>query len=178
MKKSLGMAGNVLVKVRKKTVEIPNLETVLQFNNTLVQGGLELFAKMLGTPGGYDAGDVYLELGKDDTPPHISDVALYNPYFRKSITQAFQGKVLQFSGRVFNWEANLTAPDEVKEMGLFWDGATGALGSGTMVARVLFRPSFTKTVTEEIDVYWSYRIAEAALDLAEPGAAPVGPTPS
>lgn len=175
--KGMGMKGNVLIRVKEKGIETPSLETVLELNNTLVQGGLELFAKILGTPG-YDAGTVYLELGKSDITPNISDTALYDPYFRKAINVGFNSNVLQFDGRVLNWEALLTAPDELKEMGLFWDGATGSLGSGTMIARVLYLPSFTKKITEEIDVYWSYRVAEALLDLAEPGAAPPGPTPS
>ncbi|RLI85005.1 MAG: hypothetical protein DRP01_07165 [Archaeoglobales archaeon] len=173
--KGLGIKGNVLVKVREKRVEVPSLETILNFDNTLVQGGLELFGKILGTPG-YDAGTVYLELGKSDIAPNISDVALYAPYFRKAIGVSYQSNVLQFSGRVLNWEALLTAPDEIKEMGLFWDGGSLSLGSGTMIARVLFRPSFTKTVAEEIDVYWSYRMMETFIDLAEPGSVPVGPT--
>lgn len=165
--KGIGLAllGNVAIKVGKPGVHIPDLETFQK--NKLVNGGRELIAKILGTLGGYDAGIPYLAVGKSGIAPDRTDTHLYDEYYRNIMSVSFEDGTLLFGALLNNGEANLTAPDELKELGVFWDGATGDPGTGTLFARVLMRPSFTKTESEEVEVYWSYRVVEAYEDLAE-----------
>jgi hypothetical protein len=151
-RKSVGVAGNVRVEVRSPGQSIPRLE--FENNNILTWGGRKLFANIIG--GYVPTGEVWLALGLSGTTPAESDTQLYSEYYRQAATIQTYDATLMFNSIVDNLNGNIGS--ELKEFGLFWDGADETPGSGILIARVLARPPFVKVDTDEVEVFWSYKL--------------------
>jgi len=124
-------------------------EKVIEQDNLIVDTGANLLRDFL--KGDSVSGITHLAIGTDGTEPSAIDTSLVAEAYRKAITDiAFDNRMLRLTTFIASGDWSGT----VAELGLFGNGATDTLGSGTLFSRVT-PTSFTKSSTESLTVEWT-----------------------
>jgi hypothetical protein len=140
-------------------VKLPGLEglytrkrgTSETFPNLITDAGLDAWAAALRNGNLVDLQVGYLSLGADSTAPAGSDTALGDERYRKRVTARSSGGtgVTISSTYIAPGEANATSFD-IAELGWWINNPTATLGSGTLLAHVLY--SRSKVAGEALQV--------------------------
>lgn len=118
------------------------------FANLITDAGLSLLAHVLD--GGTTDGLIrYMAVGTDDIAPANGDTKLGSEFFRKQITKQTFAAPGTVESQTYLSPAD--AVGSIREIGWFaGTGATAAVDSGVMIARVLY--SHDKTALESINL--------------------------
>jgi len=136
------------VKITIKSEETGE-ERIIEQDNLIVDTGANLLRDFL--KGDAVTGITHLAIGTDGTAPSTLDTGLIAEAFRKAITDvAFDNRMLRLTTFIASGDWSGT----VAELGLFGNGATDTLGTGTLFSRVT-PPAFTKSSTESLTVEWT-----------------------
>jgi hypothetical protein len=121
------------------------------FPNLITDAGLDAFASALRNGNGVDLQVRYLSLGASSTAPANGDTALGDERYRKSVTARSRPStgVMLSSTYISPGEANSTSFD-IEELGWWIGNPTTTLGSGTLLAHVLY--SRAKVAGEALQV--------------------------
>ncbi len=136
------------VKITIKSEETGE-ERIIEQDNLIVDTGANLLRDFL--KGDAVTGITHLAIGTDGTTPSATDTGLIAEAFRKAITDvAFDNRMLRLTTFIASGDWSGT----VAELGLFGNGATDTLGTGTLFSRVT-PTAFTKSSTESLTVEWT-----------------------
>jgi len=124
-------------------------QRVYEYNNLIVDAGANLIRDFL--KGDSVSGLTHLALGTGTTSPSTNDVGLENETYRKAFTDvAVENRLLRIA--VFFTSSEYAG--DISELGLFGNGATDTLGTGTMYSRTTIA-TITKSNTEPLTVEWT-----------------------
>jgi len=140
------LKGHVKITVQnEKTGE----KRIIEQSNLIVDLGANLLRDFL--KGDSVTGLTHLAIGTDSTAPSETDTGLFAEVFRKAITDfAIDNRKLVLITFIASGEWSGT----VAELGLFGNGATDTLGTGTLFSRVT-PAGISKSDIESLTVEWT-----------------------
>ena len=140
------LKGHVRITIRN---EETGEERVYEQDNLIVDLGANLLRDFL--KGDAVTGLTHLAIGTDATAPSDTDTGLLAEAFRKAFTDvAVDNRKLVLITFIASGEWSGT----VSELGLFGNGATDSLGTGTLFSRVT-PESISKSNIESLTVEWT-----------------------
>ena len=147
LEEKMGWQGTIRVIVRSaKTGRFIGGKVI---NNTITNGGKDALVNALG---GSAAQISYVEVGSDDgtiLPLSATNTALGNAQFRKAVTSSSNIGTGQRKTTLYLTPSECNS-FTIKEIGWFI-GGSATLGSGTLLARVLYTHSKVSTESLQLD---------------------------
>ncbi len=138
-----------LGRVRVVATHEDGSTTVEEFRNLLTHDGLDLLRDALAD--GTSPRIEYLALGDNSTLPSTADSALYNERERFQVTSRTKSGTGELVTTVYVGPADATGYT-IEELGWFaGTDASGASGSGVLLARVLYSRNKTNLESLQID---------------------------